>query len=64
MNDITTEEKLNKVYEFCIRMEPTVKEVEYNRKWREGNGLPGAKFQLWVLWAVSVAIALKIWAAV
>ena len=61
MNDLTTEEKLNKVYEFCIRMERTIDEVDSLKKWRDGNGLPGARFQLWLLWGVFAAVVTKLW---
>ena len=61
MNDLTTEEKLNKVYEFCIRMEPVIQDVKDLKKWKEGNGLPGARSQLWLLWVVFSAVAVKLW---
>jgi len=35
--------------------------VEKIRKWKDGNGIPGAQFQLWVLWAVFVFIVAKMW---
>lgn len=39
----------------------TCKEVNGLKKWRDGNGTPGAKFQIWVLWAVFVAVLAKLW---
>lgn len=33
--------------------------VDRHDKWINGNGVPGAKLQVWVLWAVFIAIVLK-----
>jgi hypothetical protein len=61
MNDLSPDDKLNKVYEFCIRMEPFMEDVKSLKKWRDGNGVPGARFQLWVLWFSFLAVVGKIW---
>jgi hypothetical protein len=61
MNEITPEDKLDKVYEFCIRMEPVIQDVKDLKKWKEGNGIPGARFQLWLLWGVFAAVVTKLW---
>lgn len=34
--------------------------VEKHDKWINGNGIPGAKFQVWVMWGVFIAIAIKV----
>jgi len=48
----TTEEKIDEMYEAMIRLEPFCEDVRRIKKWVEGNGMPGAKFQLWVLWGL------------
>ena len=48
------EEKINKIHDFTIRMEPVIDEVERIRKWKDGNGIPGARTQLWVLWGIFI----------
>lgn len=35
-------------------------EVESLKKWRDGNGVPGARFQIAVMWAVFIFFAVKI----
>lgn len=62
MNELSDAEKLTKVYEFCIRMERTIEDVATIKKWWDGEGLiPGARFQLWILWAVFLAVVGKVW---
>ena len=56
MDEAGLEEKLNSMNETLIRMEAYLKEVDKLRKWKEGNGLPGAQFQLWTLWCVFMVI--------
>ena len=34
--------------------------LEKHDKWINGNGKPGAKFQIWVMWAVFIALAVKV----
>lgn len=63
MTDLTPDEKLTKVYEFCIRMEPVMDDVRSLKKWRDGNGWPGAKFQLYILWFSFLAVLGKVWGA-
>jgi hypothetical protein len=53
--------ELGKIHDFMIRLEPLIKDVECVKKWKDGNGLPGAKFQLWVLWFVFLAVLGKVW---
>ena len=36
--------------------------VERHDKWLSGNGIPGMRFQVWVLWAVFLAVVGKLWA--
>ena len=62
MTPETDEDKLTRIYEFCIRMEPVIKDVTDLKKWRDGNDfLPGARAQLWVLWIVFLAVLGKVW---
>jgi hypothetical protein len=61
MND---EDFKTKVLESLIRLEPVCKNVESLMKWRDGNGIPGARFQLGVLWAVFIALLVKVWGKV
>lgn len=42
------------------KVNTTCKLVENHDKWINGNGLPGAKLKMWLMWAVFVAIAIKI----
>ena len=60
---MTTEEKIDHVYEFCIRMEPVVEDVKNLKQWKNGNGsaIPGAQFQLRLMWAAFVAVGAAIW---
>lgn len=46
----STEAQVAAIYDFCIRMEPVVKAVNNLQRWRDGNGLPGARTQLYILW--------------
>ena len=39
----------------------TCKDVTKLKEWRDGNGVPGARFQIWVLWAVFMAVLAKLW---
>ena len=39
-----------------IRLEPVVADVKEIKKWKVGNGLPGAQFQIWVLWCLFIVI--------
>lgn len=57
----TLEEKVDEIHNFCIRMESVVEDVKSLKKWRDGNGLPGAKFQLWVVWVAFLAVLSKLW---
>ena len=57
----SAEEKLDEVLAALIRLEPICEDVKSLKKWRDGNGVPGAKFQLWVLWAVFSALVIKVW---
>ncbi len=34
--------------------------LEKHDKWINGNGKPGAKVQIWVMWAVFIALAVKV----
>jgi len=34
--------------------------VERHDKWLAGNGLPGIRFQVWVLWGVFIAVLTKV----
>lgn len=43
------------------RLNSLCHKVERIRKWKEGNGVPGAQFQLWVLWAAFLAVLAKLW---
>ena len=43
-------EKLNNV---CAK-------VERHDKWIHGNGIPGAKFQVWLMWAVFVFVIFRL----
>jgi hypothetical protein len=52
----TIEEKIDDIHESMIRMEPVCEDVKSLKKWRDGNGVPGAKFQLWVLWCLFIAV--------
>ena len=36
--------------------------VDKHDKWLAGNGTPGLRFQVWVLWAVFLAVIGKVWA--
>ncbi len=56
----TLEEKVDVIYDYCIRMEPVIDDVSSLKKWRDGNSWPGARFQVYVLWAVFVAILAKV----
>lgn len=47
----TMEEQIAHIHEFCIRLEPTIEDVKSLKKWRDGNGRPGARTQLYILWA-------------
>jgi len=57
----TTEEKIDDIHKALIRLEPVCEDVKSLKKWRDGNGLPGARFQLWVLWFVFLAVLGKVW---
>jgi hypothetical protein len=59
--ELTDSEKLGKIHDFCIRMEPVIEDVKALKKWRDGNGVPGARFQLWILWMSFLAVVGKIW---
>ena len=52
----TTEGQVAAIYDFCIRMEPVVKAVNGLLKWRDGNGLPGARTQLYILWGAFLIV--------
>lgn len=43
------------------RLNALCHKVEKVRKWKDGNGVPGAQFQLWVLWMVFLAVLAKVW---
>ena len=36
--------------------------VDKHDKWLAGNGTPGLRFQVWVLWCVFLAVLGKVWA--
>ena len=64
--DKTTREKINDIHDFVIRMEAVCDDVQSLKKWRDGNGVPGAKTQLYILWgffcglsAITVKLAAK-----
>lgn len=61
MTPPTIEEKIDKIHDTLIRMEPIIQDVERLKKWKDGNGIPGAQFQLWVLWAVFIFVIVKMW---
>ena len=42
------------------RLNTACEDVKSLKKWRDGNGLPGAKFQIAVMWAVFIFFAIKI----
>lgn len=42
------------------RLNSTCEEVHSLKRWRDGNGWPGAKFQIAVMWAVFIFFAVKI----
>jgi hypothetical protein len=42
------------------KMNNSCKILEKHDKWINGNGIPGAKFQVWVMWAVFIALAVKV----
>ena len=44
------------------RLNTTCDDVRSLKKWRDGNGLPGARFQIWVLWAIFLFIIVKVFA--
>lgn len=46
------EKRLNEIHDFLIRLEPICEDVRSLKKWRDGNGIPGARFQLWVIWSL------------
>ena len=58
---MTDEEFRFKVLEALTRLEPVCEDVKSLKKWRDGNGLPGARFQLWLLWGVFAAVVTKLW---
>jgi hypothetical protein len=35
--------------------------VDRHDKWLSGNGVPGMRFQVWVLWFVFLAVLGKVW---
>lgn len=35
--------------------------LEKHDKWINGNGVPGARFQVWVMWAVFLALIVKVY---
>jgi len=43
------------------RLNSTCDKVDKVITWKEGNGTPGAQFQLRVMWACFIAIAVKLW---
>lgn len=43
------------------KVNTTCEQVEALTKWKEGNGMPGAQFQLRVMWLCFLAILGKIW---
>ena len=61
---MTDEEFKTKVLEALIRLEPICEDVKSLKKWRDGNGVPGARFQIYILWAVFCAVVAKIWGEV
>lgn len=50
----TTEEKIDEIHDFTIRMEAVVEDVKSMKGWIYGNGWPGARAQLYVLWGAFV----------
>jgi hypothetical protein len=53
--------KLGKMHETLIRLEPFLKDVEELKTWKNGGDiLPGARAQLWILWVVFLAVLGKV----
>ena len=50
-------DKLSKMHDTLIRLEPFLKDVEDLKSWKNGGDiLPGARAQLWILWMVFLAL--------
>jgi len=61
--DEDTKDKIQAIHDAMIRLEPVCEDVKKIKKWKEGNGIPGAQFQLWVLWGLFLIISARILAA-
>ena len=52
----TIEDKIDDIHDAVIRFEAVRTEVECIRKWKDGNGVPGAKTQLYILWVAFIIL--------
>lgn len=63
MTDIEINAKTDRELLIMIadKLNTTCDKVDNVAAWKEGNGTPGAQFQLRVMWACFIAIAVKLW---
>ena len=52
----TMEDKIDEIHDAVIRFESVCAEVESLKKWKDGNGVPGAKTQLYILWVAFILL--------
>lgn len=65
MTDIEIHSKTDRELLIMIvgKVNMTCDQVDALTKWKEGNGFPGAQFQIRIMWGVFVAILAKLWGA-
>lgn len=56
MSKADLEKEIHKIHDAIIRLEPFCDKVEKHDKWIHGNGIPGARTQLYILWGVFVVL--------
>lgn len=54
--DKATREKIDQIHDFVIRMESVCEDVRSLKRWRDGNGWPGVKTQVYILWGAFTVI--------
>ena len=50
------EREIKRIHDAIIRLEPVCEKVEKHEKWIHGNGVPGARTQLYVLWGFFIVL--------